>query len=459
VIRGRLAEAAAWAGGVLTGDDGEFAGVSTDTRSLEAGELFVALEGPNFDGHRFIAAAAERGAAGAVVARAVESTLPVIRVEDTLRALGAMAGAWRESCAPVVVGVTGSSGKTTVKELLAAILSRVDETLVTRGNLNNEIGVPLTLFRLAPDQRYAVIEMGANHAGEIARLAAIARPDVGVITMAGAAHLEGFGDLDGVATAKGELFAALGPDGTAIVNADDAYAELWRRLSAPARVICFGLGPGAEVTARRIEALGEAGPGSRFELVTPDGSVEVELPLPGRHNVMNALAAAAAARAAGAGLGHIRDGLATARGVAGRLVLKTGRRGCRIVDDTYNANPSSVRAALEVLTALPGRPWAVLGDMGELGPDGPALHREIGEQARARGIERLFAIGELSRQTAAGFGEGAVHCDDLDELSERLLPALAADVNLLVKGSRMMRLERLVEALTARPAEKAEATD
>lgn len=446
MIRGRLGEAAAWAGGVLEGEDREFAGVSTDTRRLEAGELFVALEGPNFDGHEFLATAAERGAAGAVVARAVESPLAHIRVPDTLAALGAIAAAWRVACAPTVVGVTGSSGKTTVKELIASILSRVDETLVTRGNLNNEVGVPLTLFRLSPRHRYAVIEMGANHVGEIARLAAIARPDVGLITMAGPSHLEGFGSLDGVARGKGEMFEALGEGGTAILNADDAFAGFWRPLCAPARVLTFGLGADADVTARDVEAGAE--PGTRFRLVTPAGTVDVELPLPGRHNVMNALAAAAAALAAGAGLADIAAGLAAVQGVAGRLIFKAGLRGCRIIDDTYNANPAAVRAALDVLVGLPGRPWAVLGDMGELGPGGPGMHREIGARARASGVERLFAVGPLSRETAAAFGEGAMHFEDAASLAGHLAQALAGDVNVLVKGSRMMRLERVVETLT-----------
>jgi UDP-N-acetylmuramoyl-tripeptide--D-alanyl-D-alanine ligase len=461
VIRGRLAEAAAWVGGVLTGDDGEFAGVSTDTRSLEAGELFVALEGPNFDGHEFIGSAVERGAAGAVVAREIGAPLAGIRVADTLSALGALAGAWRQTCDPTVVGVTGSSGKTTVKELLAAILSTVDQTLVTRGNFNNEVGVPLTLFRLEPGHRYAVIEMGANHVGEIARLAAIARPDVGLITMAGPSHLEGFGDLDGVARGKGEMFTALSPEGTAILNADDAYADFWRELSAHARVVCFGLGPDADVKARGVEPLKGDVPGSRFELITPAGAIDIELPLPGRHNVMNALAAAAAAQAAGAGLEQIRAGLAVARGVAGRLNLTTGPGDVRIIDDTYNANPASVTAALDVLVNLPGRAWAVLGDMGELGPDAESLHRQIGAAARARGVERLYALGPLSRSTAAGFGADAVHCDNLEALLRRLEPELEGDVNLLVKGSRMMRLERLVEALiAAAPAHaKLEGTD
>ena len=448
MIRGRLSEAAATIGGVLTGEDVEFAGVSTDSRSLEAGQLFVALEGPNFDGHAFVAAAAAAGAAGVVVTREVDEHLPQVRTDDTLVALGALAAGWRANLAPTVLGITGSSGKTTVKELTAAILSGVDDTLVTHGNLNNEIGVPLTLFRLAPSDRFAVIEMGANHAGEIARLAAIARPDIGVVTMAGPSHLEGFGDLGGVAAAKGEMFAALGPGGTAVVNGDDQYADYWRTLCPPAHIVSFGLGEGADVTARRVEPLAGPVPGSRFELRLQAGTVDVELPLPGQHNVMNALAAAALAEAAGASAEQIRDGLAAVRPVAGRLVVKPGPRGCRVVDDTYNANPASVKAALDVLVTLPGRPWAVLGDMGELGGDALALHREVGAYARERGIERLFAVGSMSREIATGFGAEAAHVDRVDVLRAMLPPMLEGDVNLLVKASRSMRLERVVDALT-----------
>ena len=458
MIRGRLSDAAADLGAPLDGPDTEFTGVSTDTRQVNPGQLFVALSGPNFDAHKFLDVAAARGAAGAVVSADARSGLPHIRVPDTLTALGGLAASWRRRFEPVVVGVTGSSGKTTVKEMLAAILSDRDETLVTHGNLNNEIGVPLTLFRLGASHRHAVIEMGANHSGEIARLAAIARPNVGIVTMAGASHLEGFGSLDGVAHAKGEMFEALGREGTAIVNADDAYAELWAELAGTARVFRFGLGEDADFSARRIEA---AGPGYAFELVMPGGSVDVRLSLPGRHNIMNALAAAAGAFAAGAEPANIQRGLAGARPTAGRLCVATGPRGATILDDTYNANPASVRAAIDYLTGLPGRHWAVLGDMGELGNTAPGLHRQIGDYAREKGVERLFVLGDLSRETAAAFGPEAVHFAGLETLGSTLKEALAGDVNLLVKGSRMMRLERLVQTLqeTKRMATTAEGAD
>jgi UDP-N-acetylmuramoyl-tripeptide--D-alanyl-D-alanine ligase len=449
MINGRLSEVAFQLRGDLAGRDDGFNGVSTDTRTLEAGQLFVALKGPDFDGNRFVAEARNRGAAGAVVSDVHDCDLPQIRVPDTLLALGELAAHWRSQFDTQVVAVTGSSGKTTVKEMLASILCRHAPTLATRGNLNNEIGVPLTLFHLGSEHRMAVIEMGANHAGEIERLCQMARPHVGVVTMAGASHLEGFGSLEGVAHAKGELFQALDEHGTAVINADDSFAALWQDISGAGRVILFGHGPGAEVTARQIEGDQDR---SRFELVIASRTVAVELPLPGRHNVTNALAAAACAFAVGVDLEDIAAGLADTPAVGGRLEVLNGPGGCRLINDTYNANPGSVRAALDYVTSLEGSAWAVLGDMGELGQRKVDLHGEIGGYARSIGVERLFAIGDLSRETVARFGAGGEHYADLESLRDGLAGALCPGVNLLVKASRMMRLERLVEALEARPA-------
>jgi UDP-N-acetylmuramoyl-tripeptide--D-alanyl-D-alanine ligase len=372
-----------------------------------------------------------------------------VQVPDTLSSLGALAANWRCRFEPVVVGVTGSAGKTTVKEMIAAILSRAGPVLVTRGNLNNEIGVPLTLFRLSDEHHAAVVEMGANHPGEIARLATMAGPSIGVLTLAGAAHLEGFGSVEGVAHAKAELFEALPPNGTAIVNADDCYARLWRDIAAPRPVVTFGLGPGADFTARNIRREAAGAPGSRFELVSPTGDIEVSLSLPGVHNVVNALAAAAAAVTAGASLGDVADGLGGAQTVPGRMEIRTGRSGCRVIDDTYNANPGSVRAALDYLTELEGTPWAVLGDMGELGEQASQLHREVGEYARSVGVERLFVIGPLSRQVAVGFGSGAEAFADVASLLVAVRSRLDEEVNVLVKGSRAMGMERVARGLLA----------
>jgi UDP-N-acetylmuramoyl-tripeptide--D-alanyl-D-alanine ligase len=449
MIRGTLREVASVLRGELTGEDRSFLGVSTDSRTLEAGQLFVALVGPNFDGHDFLNAAADRGAAGAVVSVARNGDLPCVRVPDTLNALGALAAHWRSRFDPVVVGVTGSAGKTTVKEMIAAILSRGGPVLVTRGNLNNEIGVPLTLFRLSATHRGAVIEMGANHAGEIGRLAEMARPGVGVITLAGAAHLEGFGSVAGVARAKAELFEALPSDGTAVINADDCYARLWREIASPRSVVTFGLGPGSDFTARNIRAAGEGNTGSDFRLACPVGEIDAHIGLPGLHNVMNALAAAAAAIAAGATLEDVAAGLANTAPVSGRMQIRAGQAGSRIIDDTYNANPGAVRVALDYLADLDGRPWAILGDMGELGEHSGRLHREVGEYARSVGVEKLYVIGPLARQIAEGFGAGAESFADVHSLLVAVRPGLDQQVNVLVKGSRSMGMERVVQGLVA----------
>ena len=445
MISGRLQELAILLRAELTGDDGAFLGVSTDTRKLEAGQLFVALRGPRFDGHKFLNEAADRGAAAALVSTASDVAIRQVRVPDTLRALGELAADWRRRFDIPVIGVTGSFGKTTVKEMVASILSRRGPLMVTRGNLNNEIGVPLTLFGLAGNHQSAVIEMGANHAGEIARLCALAAPEIGLVTTAGACHLEGFGSLEGVARAKGEIFESLPADGIAVINADDSYAALWRQLAAGRRVVTFGLGPGSEFTARNVRQT-EAGEIS-FVLVCPAGEADVRLALAGRHNVMNALAAAAAAAQIGAGLEHMVDGFGAVAPVSGRMQLLRSCAGGRLIDDSYNASPRAVRAAIEYLCELPGRPWAVLGDMGELGDDGPRLHAEVGRYASEAGVERLFAIGRLSEQTVAAFGSGARLFHDAASLGAAVREDLGPDVNVLVKGSRMMRMEQVVEAL------------
>ena len=439
-IRSDLARAADWLDGERRGE-AAFAGVATDSRALEAGNLFVALQGPNHDGHDHVADAAAAGAAAAVVSHPVDVDLPQLVVPDTLTALGELARQWRIACGVPVVGITGSNGKTTVKEMTAAILGQSGPTLATRGNLNNLIGVPLTLLRLTPEHRFAVIEMGANHAGEIARLAAIAGPRVGVVTNAGAAHLEGFGSLEGVARAKGELFQALPAEGIAVINADDAFASLWQGLAA-GRVLTFGLGD-ADVTA---DWEGDAA-GSRLLLQTPSGDAPVDLATPGRHNVLNALAATATALAAGAELAAVKAGLEAVRPVAGRLATRRGRHGARLLDDSYNANPGSLQAGLDVLASCAGRRLLALGDMAELGGDERAEHVHAGEAARTAGVEGLFATGELSRLAAEAFGAGGRHFAGVDQLIAALEPELAPEVTLLVKGSRSARMERVVEAL------------
>ena len=330
----------------MRGDNAPFATVTTDSRSLEAGSLFVALRGERFDGHEFVAEAAARGAAGAVVSRAVAAPVPQIVVSDTLVALTDFAAAWRRSMDAAVVGVTGSNGKTTVKEMTGAILARCGACLVTQGNLNNHIGVPLTLCRLEARHRYAVIEMGANHLHEIAHLAAVARPNVGLVINAGPAHLEGFGGIDGVARGKGEMFEALGGEDTAVINADDRFAAFWHGLARTAgRVVTFGMRERADVSARDPRSLRtEQGFVTEFDFECPLGQRRIAIAFAGEHNVMNALAAAAASYAAGADLEAITEGLTAVRPVAGRLNYRRAMRGARLIDDSYNANPGSMRA-------------------------------------------------------------------------------------------------------------------
>ena len=447
-----LAQFAAACGGRLHGADAQFAQVLIDSRPLRAGDLFLALPGTHADGHDFVAAAAQAGAAGAVVSRRVDAALPQILVDEVARALTLAGAAWRAAFRGPLLGVAGSNGKTTTKEMLSAILALRGECLATAGNLNNHLGVPLTLLRLTERHQSAVIEMGANRAGEVAELVALAQPGVGLITNAGAEHLEGFGSLEGVARAEGEMVAGLAPDGVAVINADDAYAPLWRGM-ARARVIDFGFSADAQVRAveLRLEA-GAGGFATRFILHSPAGMVPVALALAGRHNVSNALAAAAAALAAGATLAQVAAGLGSVHAVAGRLQFKPLAGGAWLIDDSYNANPSSARAALEVLADLPGRRWLVLGDMAELGAHAHDSHRELGTLARSLGVERLFTFGALAALAADTFGAGAERHSDIDALVRAVAGALPGEARILVKGSRVNRLERLVAALTDAPA-------
>jgi len=445
MICGSLLEAARDTGASLLGADRAFRGVSTDSRNIAAGQLYVALRGARFDGHDFADEAVRQGAAGCLLEKELGLKAPQLLVADTRRALGDLARGWRKRFKVPVLGVTGSNGKTTVKEMMAAIMGQHMKVLVTRGNLNNDIGVPLTLFGMCREDRAAIIEMGANHPGEIAYLAGIARPTVGVVTNAGPAHLEGFGTVEGVARAKGEMFQSLGAEGIAIINADDQYAPLWREMAAPRRVISFGLHEDADVHARDLQP-GDS-TGQRFVLRTPAGEQPVRLRLAGQHNVMNALAAAAACHAAGVSLAVIVEGLQRAAAAPGRLQFKRATRGASICDDTYNANPRSLRAALETMQAMGGVTWLVLGDMGELGEHTHALHRDAGVAARELGVQRLFALGRLAALSAEAYGQGADHFEDVESLCRALTRELSPGVRVLVKGSRSMRMERVVQAL------------
>ncbi|WP_259053705.1 UDP-N-acetylmuramoyl-tripeptide--D-alanyl-D-alanine ligase [Methylohalomonas lacus] len=432
------------------GGAADFRGACTDSRQLTGGELFIALRGPNFDGHDFVAAAQSAGASALLVERVLDSELPQVVVPDTRRALGTLAAAWRQRFDLPLIAVTGSNGKTTVKEMLRAILGSAGTVLSTRGNLNNDIGVPLTLYGLGDEHDYAVIEMGANHPGEIDYLSRISQPDVALITQCAPAHLEGFGSIEGVARAKAEIFNGLGPQGCAVINADDDYAGLWQECNSERKRLSFGIDRPADVHADNIHI--EADASSRFQLVTPIGQAELRLPLPGRHNIMNALAASAAVTALGFEPAAIAAALAELEPVAGRLARYSGPDGSLLLDDSYNANPGSLAAAIAVVIALPARPWLVLGDMGELGEQAEAMHRAAGEQAHALGIERLYAVGELSRAAVAGFGDGGRHFDALETLIDTLRDELGNGVAVLVKGSRSARMERVIDALTRETA-------
>ena len=439
----QLSEAARVLDASMAGDNVVFRGVSTDTRKLLPGSLYFALQGPNFDGHAFVEEARDQGAAAAAVSRPCASSLPQLQVADTRLALGQLGAFWRQQFSLPVVAITGSNGKTTVRAMIESILSTCGRVLSTQGNLNNDIGLPLTLARLGPEDQYAVLEMGANHHGEIDYLAGLAQPSIAVVTNAGPAHLEGFGDMEGVARAKGELFARLDAGATAVINADDVFAPLWRSLASHCRIVEFGLDADAAVTA------GWTGDtrGSEVRLRAPQGEIEFRLPLPGRHNVMNALAASAVSLAAGADLAAVRHGLESLSPVAGRFNIHSLPGDITLVDDTYNANPESLQAALDVLTLSDGDSWLVLGDMGELGATAASLHAAVGRKARAAGVTRLYGLGELAGQAVAAFDGPGGAFSTLDELLEVLCTQLTGPLHILVKGSRSMHMERVVAAL------------
>ena len=448
-----LAGMARCAGGRLVGGDRSVDLIAIDSRTLTAGALFVALKGEQADGHDFAAAAAARGASSLLVDRELPIDLPQVVVPDTLAALTACARARRRAFAGPVVAVTGSNGKTTTKEMIGAILALRGPGLITKGNLNNHIGVPLTLLSLRSEHRFAVVEMGANHRGEIAHLTSIAEPGIGIVTNAGAAHLEGFGSLDGVAEGKGELFATLPSDGIAILNADDRYASRWRALAAGRRIATFGL-EHADYSSRRVRSSFEGGaPRLGFELVAPAGAIQVELALAGMHNLRNALGAAAAAQAAGASLEEAAAGLGTVRPVKGRLEFRPAVNGAVLVDDSYNANPGSLKAGLDAFRSFAGARWLVLGDMMELGTAADDLHREIGAYARESGVERLLAVGPRAKRAADAFGPGAAWFESVEDLISEARRSLRADVAVLVKGSRANRLERVAQALAPETTE------
>jgi UDP-N-acetylmuramoyl-tripeptide--D-alanyl-D-alanine ligase len=443
----RLSEAAAAMGGQLIGDDVAFDSVSTDSRSIVPGQLFVALRGEKYDASRFASETLIKGAAGVVVNHyGAPQVSPSIVVDDTLIALGKLAAHWREKFTIPVAAITGSNGKTTVKEMLAAILraetGSADTVLATEGNLNNDIGCPLTMLKLRVQHRHAVLEMGMNHFGELAYLTRLARPTVALINNAQSAHVGFLGSVDAIAKAKGEIFQGLGATGAAVINVDDPHVEVWRSMNTSRPVIGFGFSNGAQVQGESVADE----TGQQLRIRTAQGEATVHLQVAGEHNARNALGAAACALAMGAGLDAVSKGLAAFSGVKGRLQNKPGLHGALFIDDTYNANPDSAGAAITVLSRRAGKKILVLGDMGELGNEASALHAQVGLAARQSGIDRLFTLGELSQSATQAFGAGALHYERIQELLADLENELAPDVTVLVKGSRTMKMERVVDS-------------
>jgi len=448
-----LSQAAKVLNARLVGEDKTFSAVSSDSRNLVQGDLFVALRGDRFDGYSFIGNAMQAGAAGALVNldsyRGEQITCSLLLVDDTRLALGRLAAYWRKQMVMPLVAITGSNGKTTVKEMLASILraaaGSADAVLATRGNLNNDIGMPLTLLKLNAAHRYAVIEMGMNHLSEIDYLTRIAAPDVALINNASSAHLEGLGSVEAVAQAKGEIFAGLDAHGTAVINLDDEHAPLWRGMAGAHQLLEFGFNADADVSG----TWHPHGEGLQLDVTAPQGMFAANMRVPGEHNARNALAASTAAIALNIPLEKIAAGLESFSGVQGRLEYKNGVHGSVVIDDTYNANPASLRAAISVLARSSGKRVLVMGDMGELGGEAEDLHGEIGAEARRAGIEKLYALGALSRNTVREFGPAARHFEQIEELQEALERELDANTTVLVKGSRFMKMERVVKFIEA----------
>jgi UDP-N-acetylmuramoyl-tripeptide--D-alanyl-D-alanine ligase len=448
-----------WAGGEIHGEDTAIDAISNDTRTLAPGSLYVALRGERFDGHDFAADAVARGASAMLVERLLDVALPQIVVADSQHALGRIAAGMQRDRQAEVFAITGSNGKTSVKTLLLAILQQVAReegrvVYANPGNLNNEIGLPLALIDAPEDADYAIYEMGAGKPGDIAYLTDIVRPRYALVNNIAPAHLERMGSLQGVATTKGAIYAALPADGVAVINADDAFGAWFEQhvVGQPprSRVLRYGLDHSADITALSVRL---SVSGSRFVLSTPQGQAEIVLALPGRHNIGNALAAASLALAAGITLAQVAAGLARAEPVPGRQVAHVLPGGAVLIDDSYNANPGSLAAAIDALAASGDEGWLVLGDMRELGPDGEALHEQAGRRARDAGLKRLYTLGSLSAAASAAFGDGGRHFSDHDTLAAALATELHAGVRCLVKGSRGSAMDKIVKALLARGEE------
>ncbi|MEQ1766400.1 MAG: UDP-N-acetylmuramoyl-tripeptide--D-alanyl-D-alanine ligase [Methylotenera sp.] len=446
----KFSEAASAMQAKLQGNDAVFSSVGTDSRNVSKGQLFVALKGENFDGHDYAAQALAQGAAAVLVSNPNLGIEPALVVEDTYLALGALASYWRAKFAIPVIAITGSNGKTTVKEMILAILvakaGRENAVHATVGNLNNHIGLPLTLLKLHTDHQFSVLEMGMSHLGEIEYLSRIAKPTVAVINNAGTAHIGEVGSRENIAKAKGEIFAGLDALGVAVINADDAYADYWIGLNSARNVLTFSLKNAADVTATYVEHENL----SQINLTTRQGTVSFSLAVLGAHNISNAVAASAVAVALGVSNADIASGLSSFGGVKGRLQRKAGLNGAKLIDDTYNANPDSMRAAIDVLAQQAGEKLLVLGDMGELGANAKNMHAEIGKYAKAAGLKHLFCLGELSTEMAREFGAGASHYATPEDLVAVVEPLMIENTTVLVKGSRFMKMERVIDLLEAK---------
>jgi UDP-N-acetylmuramoyl-tripeptide--D-alanyl-D-alanine ligase len=442
----RLSEIATLFNAPMRGADVVFTSVGIDSRTIQPGQLFVAIAGENFDGHDFVQQALQQGAVAALVEKPSPAQ-PSVQVANTRLALGQMAQHWLSHFQVPIVALTGSNGKTTVKEMLAAILvahtGDAEQVLATQGNLNNDLGMPLTALRLRNQHRFAVLEMGMNHPGEIHYMSDLAKPDVALVNNVGSAHIGLLGSLQAIANAKGEIFDGLKQAGKAVINADDAFAQQWLKQTQSHTQITFALHQPADVTAD-YELHNT---GSLMQLFTPVGQIEFSIQVPGLHNVANALAAASLALALDIPLSAIAQGLSQFNGVAGRLRHLPGIHHTSLIDDTYNANPSSMKAAIDVLAKQTGRRLMVMGDMAELGDMAVQLHREIGEYARQQGVNHLFTLGSLSQSASSGFGAGAQHFSELPDLLNVLHQQLQQGDVILIKGSRSARMERVTQAL------------
>ncbi|PHS25593.1 MAG: UDP-N-acetylmuramoyl-tripeptide--D-alanyl-D-alanine ligase [Methylophaga sp.] len=439
-----LAELATLLGCKVPTNDVVVMGTAIDSRKIAVNSLFVALKGDSVDGHDYIASARQAGACAALVSSQQNDVLPQLVVADVVKAFAQIACYWRQQYSAKVVAITGSNGKTTVKEMVAAITKQCGTVIATQGNLNNELGVPLTLTRLNDAVDYAVIEMGANHAGEIAGLVAMAVADVALINNIGAAHIEGFGSINGVAKAKAEIYAGLTQHAIAVVNNDMSFVDSWQAELAGKQIISFALENDADITAQNLQLDPDA---SHFMVKLDDEFHHINLPLPGLHNVANALAAISVTKALDIAPAAMVKGLSLMASVPHRLQLRTGVNGSHLLDDSYNANPSSYQPALQALMAFHSQHWLVLGDFAELGKESEAIHYQMGLDAKESGITRLWTIGVQSRNASEAYGEGAQHFDTMDELKKQLKTELTEDVTCLIKGSRFMQLDKLADAL------------